>query len=207
MTHPDSRPDDSREDAPAPPATPWGPPSPVPAPGSTADQQWAAFIGPRWPTYRRKFTPFFEDGRFTPTWNWPAALFAPLWFLYRKLYLPFVFFWLAPGMVFRLMWRGDPATVPTTVPARPGAPLDDAALMLVGAQLAVMFLAGGTANYLLFRRGHAAVRLLTERGASTEGAIPLLARVGGTNRTAAAVVLGLLLAGLVALTRQGAAGS
>jgi hypothetical protein len=191
---------DPRANAPAP--APWEPKPAVPAPDSPADRLWAAFIGPQWRTYRRKFTPFFEDGRFTPTWNWPAALFAPIWFLYRKLYLPFVFFWLAPSLVFRLMWRGDAATVPSTVTARPGAPLDDAALTLIGAQLAVMFLAGGTANYLLYRRGHAAVRLLAERGAPAEQALPLLGRVGGTNRVAVAVVLALLLGGVLVMARD-----
>ena len=142
----------------APASAPWEPKPAVPAPGSPVDRQWAAFIGPRWPVYRQKFVPFFEDGRFTPTWNWPAALFAPLWFLYRKLYLPFVFFWFAPGMVYQLMGRGD-STPPPPVLVRPGTPIDDTVWMLVGAQLAVAFLAGGTANYLLFRRGSAALRL------------------------------------------------
>jgi hypothetical protein len=69
----------------------------MPAPDSPLDRQYAAFVGPRWATYRRKFAPFFEDARFQPTWNWAAALctlFGPLWFLYRKLYVPAIAFWM-----------------------------------------------------------------------------------------------------------------
>lgn len=195
MTSPDPQ-SEQRPDAPAPQPAPWGPPSAIPVPDSPVDRQWAAFIGRRWPTYRRKFAPFFEDARFTPTWNWPAALFAPYWFLYRKLYLPFVFFWVAPTVVYQLAWRGDSGEMPSMA-IQPGMPLTDSQKMVFGSVLAVMVLAGGTANYLLFRRAHAALRVLAERGAAPEHTVPLLARVGGTNRTA--VVIVLLVLGLSAL--------
>jgi hypothetical protein len=70
-----------------------------------------------------------------------------------------------------------------------------------------MILAGGTANFLLFRRAQAAIRLLGSlRGASgADDATSLLGRVGGTNRVAVLVVLTLMFVG-VALIRRGATG-
>ena len=181
-----------------PPPTPWEARTAVPAPGTPADRQWAAFIGPRWPTYRRKFLPFFDEARFTPTWNWAAALFTPIWFLYRKLYLPFIVFFFLPTFVFQALWREE---VPQTV-LRPGDPLPPWFLMQFGVQLSAMILAGGTANYLLFRRGRAAQRVLADRNAPADQALPFLARVGGTNRGAVAFMLALIGVGVVMMMRQ-----
>jgi hypothetical protein len=178
---------------------PWLPRSAVPTPGTPADRQWAAFIGPRWPTYRRKFVPFFDEARFTPTWNWAAALFTPMWFLYRKLYLPFVVFFFLPTVVFQFLWRED---VPQTV-LRPGDPLPPWFMLQFGVQLSAMILAGGTANYLLFRRGSAALRVLADRGAPPDQTLPLLGRVGGTNRGAVAFMIALIGVGLVMMIAQG----
>lgn len=180
-----------------PPLPSWaaGPQGAPPAPGSLADRQLAAFIGPRWPSYRRKFAPFFQDPRFTPTWNWAAALTVPLgavWFLYRKLYIPFVFFWVAPGLVVGLLWQGD--TPPTMRELSSGSPAaTDALLIMAGVVLSTMILAGGTANFLLFRRAQAAMRVIGAQ-APGEGAVPLLARVGQVNRTGTIIVLVLLFA-------------
>lgn len=189
----------------SPPPAPWQRPAPgAPAPDAPLDRQFATFIGARWPSYRRKFTPFFEDARFQPTWNWAAALFSPLWFLYRKLYIPFVFFWIAPGIVFGLLWRGEPPQAAEL--ATNGGIADDARILFLGVQLSAMILAGGTANFLLFRRAQAAIRLLGAMPATgNDHATPLLARVGGTNRVAVIVVLALMFVG-VAMIRQGAAG-
>ena len=174
----------------------------MPAPDSPLDRQYATFVGSRWPTYRRKFLPFFEDPRFQPTWNWSAALFSPFWFLYRKLYVPFVFFWLAPGLVFALLWRGEPPQARDL--ATDTGLAQDARILLLGVQLSAMILAGGTANFLLFRRAQAAIRLLGSLPANGgQDATRVLARVGGTNRVAVIVVLALLFLA-AATVRQGA---
>lgn len=168
-----------------------------PAPGSVNDQQLEAFIGPRWPAYRRKFGPFFEDPHFVPTWNWAAALLPPMWFLYRKLYVPFVFFFLLPGVAFGLLWGGEPPThlVAGVLPGRPPLPVltDDAALLLAGVLLSNAILAGGTANFLLFRRAQAAIRVIVPRSPSADAALPLLQRVGGVSWRAVAIGLVAIL--------------
>jgi hypothetical protein len=166
-----------------------------PAPGSPADQLLAAFIGPRWPTYRRKFTPFFEDARFTPTWNWSAALLSPAWFLYRKLYVPFVFFAVAPSLGFGLLLGGELPTQQVQSPLPGGGQLTtlapDASLVALGVLVSTAILAGGTANFLLFRRATAAVRVVGARTPQADVALALLRRVGGTSWQA--VALGMLL--------------
>ena len=181
-----------------PPLPPWAkrPAAGPPAPGSPADQLLAAFVGPRWATYRRKFTPFFEDARFTPTWNWAAALLSPFWFLYRKLYLPFVFFALAPGLAVSLLFGGELPVrqVPNPLPGG-GGPVTtltpDAALVALGVLVSVAILAGGTANFLLYRRAVAALRVIGTHAAQPDAAATLLRRVGGTSWQA--VGLGVLV--------------
>lgn len=166
-----------------------------PAPGSPADQQLAAFIGPRWETYRRKFRPFFEDARFTPTWNWAAALTpllgGPFWFVYRKLYVPALAFWFLPSLLLGLLWQGQ--TVPMQEILSPGRSprAQEFLLMVMGVQLSTMILAGGTANFLLFRRAQAAVRVVTARAGGGDAALSLLARVGSVNRGGVLVVVAL----------------
>jgi hypothetical protein len=179
------------------PQTPGGPP----APDSPLDRQYAAFIGARWPVYRRKFAPFFADARFQPTWNWPAALtlpFGALWFLYRKLYLPFVFFVMAPGILFGLMWGDQLPLRQVPNPMDPSAsPLSiltpDAALVLLGSLMSLGILAGGTANFLLFRRASAAIRVVAPRAPDAEGGLALLRRIGGTSWRAVLIGFSVLL--------------
>lgn len=184
-----------------------------PAPDSPLDRQFAAFVGPRWPAYRRKFAPFFADARFQPTWNWAAALTVPffaLWFLYRKLYLPFVFFAMAPGIVFGMLW-GDQLPVrqvpnPLDASAPPLAVLTpDAALLLFGVLLSSAILAGGTANFLLFRRATAAIRVVAPRASDADAGLALLQRLGGVSWRAVLIGFGVLLL-LQALTRGATAG-
>jgi hypothetical protein len=93
-----------------------------PEPGSALDEQFAAFIGPRWPRYRQKFAPFYDDARFQPTWNWAAGLFIGMWFLYRKLYVPFVFFAIVPSIAFSMLLGDIPQLQTVPNPQRPGAP-------------------------------------------------------------------------------------
>lgn len=215
-----------------PPLPSWATPKAVagpPAPDSPLDRQFAAFVGPRWPRYRRKFTPFFADTRFQPTWNWAAALTLPLfavWFLYRKLYLPFVFFALAPGLVFGLLW-GDqspligttpaapatataPVAAPSTAPPAPVVPTTaspfpdltpDAKLVAFGVILSMAILAGGSANFLLYRRATAAIRVVTPRTPDAESSIALLQRIGGTSWRAVTIGVAVML--LLELLRLG----
>jgi hypothetical protein len=178
-----------------------------PAPGSPADQQLAAFIGPRWPTYRRKFRPFFEDARFTPTWNWAAALLSPAWFLYRKLYLPFALFSILPSLAFGLLWQSGDLPVREMPSPLPGGGTvvtltPDALKVAAGVLVSVAILAGGTANYLLYRRAAAAMRVVGARVPGGEPAITLLRRVGGTSW--AAVGIGLLVMFVFRLAAAGA---
>ena len=183
----------------------------APAPGSPTEQQLAAFIGPRWGTYRRKFQPFFEDPTFVPTWNWAAALSAPLplWFLYRKLYVPFVFFLVAPTVAFGLLWGSTEVptqTVPSPIAGM--APVTTFAaeptLLLLGIVVSLAILAGGTANFLLFRRAQAAIRVVVPRSPSADAALPLLGRVGGVSWRAVGVgVLVMVLLRVAALLGAG----
>lgn len=173
---------------PTPPLPPWatrqagGPP----APGSPADLQLAAFVGPRWETYRRKFRPFFAEPRFTPTWNWAAALLTVAWFLYRKLYLPFAFFAMLPSLAFGLLWRsGELPVREVPNPIAGGAPLlmltRDAAVLAAGVVVSTAILAGGTANFLLYRRAVTAVRVIGARAPGGDAALALLRKIGGTS--------------------------
>ncbi len=180
-----------------PPLPPWAnKPTPgPPAPGSPTDQLLEAFVGPRWPTYRRKFAPFFEDPRFTPTWNWAAALLSPGWFLYRKLYVPFVFFAVAPSVAFTLLLGGELPTrqVPNPIGGGQVTTLTEgASLVALGVVLSSAILAGGTANFLLFRRAMAALRVIGARTQrQPDAALAILRQVGGTSWRA--VGFGMLL--------------
>jgi len=182
-----------------PPLPSWATPRPSgpPAPGSALDQQFETFIGPRWETYRRKFAPFFDEPRFQPTWNWAAALFIGVWFLYRKLYVPFVFFAIVPSVAFTLLIGDAPQLQTVPDPQHPGGPTlqtitPDAALLLLGVWLSTVILAGGTANYLLYRRASAAIQILGPRAPDPATRIPLLRRVGGVSWTSVAVGLAIM---------------
>ena len=165
-------------------------------PGSPLDQQLAAFIGPQWERYRRKFAPFYDDGRFQPTWNWGAALFMGGWFLYRKLYVPFVFFAIIPQIAFTLLWGDAPLTQTVPNPKAGGPPLTvltrEAALVFLGVYLSTIILAGGTANFLLFRRAMAAMQLVAPRAPDPATQLSLLRRVGGVSWVSVAVGFGII---------------
>lgn len=184
-----------------PPLPSWaaGPRKGPPAPGSPADEQLAAFIGPRWPTYRRKFRPFFDDARFTPTWNWAAALLSPAWFLYRKLYLPFAAFAMLPSLAFGLFWRSSELPVrevPNPLPGGTGTLTTltpDAALVVFGIYLSTAILAGGTANFLLYRRAAAALRVVGARAPGGDATLTLLRKVGGVSWRAVGVGILVIL--------------
>lgn len=183
------------------PLPPWAqePVSAVPSPGSPLDRQFAAFIGPRWPKYRAKFRPFFEDERFQPTWNWSAALavailgpLGGLWFAYRRLVLPAVLFLLLPTFALFFLWNGDPVT-PQEILNGSTETAKDFQIIAAGVQLSTTVLAGGTANFLVFRRARAAIRLATRRGLDERQAESLLRTLGRPSWVAVGVMLVLLV--------------
>lgn len=77
--------------------------------------RWRQFIGPRADYYLERFRVFLEgtEGRFVPTWHWPAFGVGWLWYLYRKMYLHaaiFLFGGLLPmvlgaGLVGVVIWN------------------------------------------------------------------------------------------------------
>lgn len=154
------------------------------APGASpfTEARLAAFIGPAWERrYRGKLAPFLEDPRFVPTWNWAAALFMPVWFLYRKLYLPFALFFFVPGIAVRLITGSD---VPATMQELQKPENEYFLLMNAAVYLSAVIAAGGTGNWLLYRRAQAAMGLLSAHPVPPEEEGVLLARWGGVNRTA-----------------------
>ena len=153
-----------------------------------SEERLAAFIGPRWAIYQRKFAPFVEDPAFVPTWNWSAALFQSAWFLYRKLYLAAFAFMLGPGLAFRLLTGSDTQLTMSELQKPENEGL---LLMQLGVGISAIIASGGVANWLLFRRARAAVRLANLQELPEGEALPWLERVGGINR------LGVVLAAAV----------
>lgn len=159
------------------------------------EERLAAFIGPRWDTYQRKFAPFLEDPAFVPTWNWSAALFQAAWFLYRKLYLAAFGFILIPGMVFRLM-TGSSTQLTMTELQRPEN--QQLLIMQIAIGVSAIIAAGGTANWMLFRRARAAVQLATAQQVPAEETLSWLARVGGINRLGVGLAVAVFLMSMYA---------
>lgn len=154
------------------------------------DDKLAAFIGPRFATYQRKFAQFREDPSFVPTWNWSAALFQSAWFLYRKLYLAAIGFMLIPGLVFRLLTGSETQMTMTELQKPENQGL---ALMQFAVGLSSIIAAGGIGNWLLFRRARAAVRLAALQSWPESEVTPWLERVGGINRVGVALAVGVFL--------------
>ncbi len=163
-------------------------------PGGLTDERLDVFIGPRWEkSYRKKFAPFRDDASFVPTWNWSAALATPFWFLYRKLYLAFAIFFLTPGYAFR--WLTGSQTV-LTVQSMQLPENQSLLLMNLAVFLSTAIAAGGTANWLLYRRARAAAQLVALQRAPEAESTSLLRRIGGVNRNGTLLffVLSLMLA-------------
>jgi hypothetical protein len=93
----------------------------------------------------------------------------------------------APQIALSLLWRGEPISMQDVTTNA------DLKLLVGGVTLSTVILAGGTANFLLFRRAQAAIRLVQSRGASEEQAQSLLARVGRVNAIAVLGGLALML--------------
>ena len=159
-----------------------------------SDERMELFIGSKWQsTYKKKFAPFLQDPAFVPTWNWSAALATPYWFLYRKLYLPFVLFLFAPGIAARLSLGGDNVPAVNTL-AQPQ--MEETTIISAAFILSAMIAAGGTANWLLFRRARAATRFVALQQLPEPEARVMLGRLGGVHRgpTILLVVLALAVA-------------
>ena len=160
-----------------------------------SDADMGAFIGPKWDkVYRRKMAPFFEEASFVPTWNWSAAIaFPPAWFLYRKLYLPFAFFFLLPGIAFRVLTGTDK---PLTMAAMQLPENEWLLVMNAAVFVSTMLASGGTANWFLYRRARAANRLVVQQQLPRAEEELLLRRVGGVNTLATSlfVALSMMLA-------------
>lgn len=154
------------------------------------DDKLAAFIGPRFATYQRKFAQFREDPSFVPTWNWSAALFQSAWFLYRKLYLAAIGFMLVPGFVFRMLTGSDTQMTMSELQKPENQGL---AMMQFAVGLSSIIAAGGIGNWLLFRRARAAVRLAAMQTLPDSETLPWLERVGGINRLGVALAVGVFL--------------
>ena len=163
-----------------------------------SEERMAAFIGPRWPTYQKKFAPFHEDPAFVPTWNWSAAVFQSAWFLYRKLYLAAFGFMLIPGFVFRVLTGSDGQLTMAELQKPENEPL---MLMQIAVGLSAIIAAGGVGNWLLFRRARAAVRLAAAQELSEVETIPWLIRVGGTNRMGVALAMAVFIMSAYAALR------
>jgi len=168
-----------------------------------SEERLAAYFGRKWETvYRRKLAPFMEDPAFMPTWNWSAALvslFSPVWFLYRKLYLPFALFFLVEPLAVDLL-LGD-AVIPRTL-AEMSRPENQGILQLMFAvKISVVVAAGGTANWLLFRRARAAAHFARVQSLPTDEELVIMQRMGGVNRLATALFVALSMVGGLSMLR------
>lgn len=164
--------------------------------GELNDEALEVFIGPKWEsTYKRKLASFREDPTFVPTWNWSAALVPAMWFLYRKLYLAFAAFVIIPSLAFRWITGSDLQMTATTLQAPENEWL---ITMQFGVLLSTMLAAGGTANWLLFRRARAAIRLVALQSLPEPDSTVLLRRIGGVNRWGVVFILALTLTSVIA---------
>ena len=171
----------------------------------------AAFIGPRWESYyRRKLARFSDDPSFTPTWNWAAALGCPFWFLYRKLFFAFVAFSIIPGYAFAALSKPDQATAQLFQSLKNASPEEQSKVfehpevlalvyLFVGISLSTIIAAGGTANWLLYRRARAAAIIVSVQQMPEDAAITWLRKNGGvTLLPAVLVVIAMILIPILA---------
>ena len=136
--------------------------------------------------------------------------FVSVWFLYRKLYLRFVFFMMAPSVVFGMMWSGESPVRLVPNPLDPNGPpmpaiAPDALMRVIGVLLSAGILAGGTANFLLLRRATAAIRVVAPRAPDVDAGRALLQRLGGVSWRAVLVGFSALIL-LQAIARNTATG-
>ena len=163
----------------------------------------SAYIGPRWEsTYRAKLSQFFVDPSFSVTWNWAAALGSPFWFLYRKLYAAGLAFMIVPNLVFgSVLTNNDP-----TVLERPESPEAIQYMMIwVAITISSAIAAGGTANWLLFRRARAASMVVSMQQVPEDVAISRLHQLGGVSLRGVIVFFVLSIVFAMMFSSKGAA--
>ena len=164
-----------------------------------SDENLAVFIGPKWEsTYRRKLAPFRDDPAFVPTWNWAAAFGGALWFLYRKLYLAFAAFVIMPSLALQLLAGSDTQLTGTNMMAPENRWLVELNVAVV---ISGFIAAGGSANWFLFRRARAAIRLVALQDLPAAESQRLLARIGGVNRGGLLFMLALSVMATLATLR------
>lgn len=165
--------------------------------GDMTDEALAEFIGHgKWErTYRRKLAVFRADPSFVPTWNWSAFLATGLWFLHRKLYLAFLAFAVLPQLALLWITGTDQQLTMTTIMLPENQWL---LRMSFAVELSTRIAAGGVANWLLFRRARAAIRLVAMQSLPEPESVALLRRIGGVNRFGVAFVLAISLVGVIA---------
>lgn len=166
--------------------------------GELSDEVLASLIGPRWETYRQKLAVFRADPHFVPTWNWSAALVPPFWFLYRKLYLPFAVSLLIPNLLAYALTGSD---VQMTASAMEDPEVQRLMVTRLGIQVSLSLAAGGTANWLLFRRARAAAKLVRMQQLPAAESATLLQRFGGVNKTGPWFLLALQVVGNLMMLR------
>ena len=114
----------------------------------------------------------------------------------EKLYLAAFGFMLLPGMIFRMLTGSDTNLTLTELQKPENQGL---LIMQLAVGISSAIAAGGIANWLLFRRAQAAVRLSAMQEMPESETIPWLTRVGDINR------LGVALAVMVFLVTSYAA--
>lgn len=179
----------------------WATKSSASAPFS--DARMAAYIGPRWEsTYRAKLSQFFVDPSFAVTWNWAATLGSPFWFLYRKLYAAGLAFMIVPNLVFgSVMRNNDPKVL-----ERPESPEAIQFVMIwMAVTVSSSIAAGGTANWLLFRRARAASLVVSMQQVPEEVAILRLQQLGGVSLRGVIVFVALSIVFAMVFSPKGAA--
>ena len=168
-----------------------------------SDARMAAYIGPRWESaYRAKLSQFFADPTFAVTWNWSAALGSPFWFLYRKLYAAGLAFMIVPNLVFgSVMSTNDPSVL-----ERPESPEAIQFMMIwVAVTISSAIAAGGTANWLLFRRARAASLVVSMQQVPEDVAISRLQQLGGVSLRGVIVFFVLSIVFAMVFQSKGAA--
>lgn len=156
---------------------------PAAAPGATPSdslQAYAAFVGPRFPVYRRKW---HLDLKSTPvsanTWNWAAFLFGAFWMLYRRMYVVAAL-WIAAMIVISFI---------------EGLVQVSDALSL-GINIGISCASGSIGNHLYLRHANRIIGTISTRHAAPGPALQAeLAASGGTRWLA--VVIGIALFVLV----------
>ena len=195
MTDPNSMPPSDpssgqKSEPPAEPPLPSWATKPKMLDNPLTEARLAAFIGPRWPKYARKFAAFKDDPSFVPTWNWSAALLPFVWFLFRKLYLAAIVVVIAPGFIVRLLTETDSQLTATELQKEENQWL---LLVYVGVWISMTITAGGLGNWLLFRRARAAARIAELQALPDADELTWLQRVGGVNRSGAVLAIAIVV--------------